>query len=128
MKPELEQQVQKRLINYLRLKHRIFCWKSAQIGTFDPTKKLFRSNNSAIYVKGVADILGITKNGSMVAFEVKRDVKSAKPSPDQIRFLNDIIDHGGIAGVVKKEEHIDRIIDLHTACDRLTMKRLINET
>ena len=49
--------------------------------------------------KGCADVLGMTKNGSFIAIEVKRAGKDA--TPDQAEFLRKVNAYGGYGMVVR---------------------------
>ncbi len=84
-----ESQVQKLILDYLRLKGCL----------------VFKVNNGGIYVKsrdcymkspmkGIADIIGCTKSGKMIAIEVK--VKYNKPSLEQLEFLAQVKQRKGI--------------------------------
>lgn len=54
--------------------------------------------------KGVADIIGLTGTGRFFAIEVKAPGKKA--SPEQITFLQEVADHGGIALVADNLEFV----------------------
>ena len=73
----------------------IFAWRQNNVGIYDPTRKVYRKSKTAM--PGVSDLLGIYK-GRFLAIECK--VGSNKLSPEQNRFLCQVIEHGGIAMVV----------------------------
>jgi hypothetical protein len=61
----------------------------------------WRQNNIAVRGRtfigrlGVSDVIGITKDGRWVACEIK--TLNDRLSPDQIEFLNDVKNAGGLA-------------------------------
>lgn len=87
---EKESDIQKAIIDYLRLKgHK--CWKARAVGIWKgdgyiPVPMLER---------GVADIIGLQKDtGRLIAVEVKR--KGNKPTNDQQLFIDEVNRLGGI--------------------------------
>ena len=91
-----ERDIQKSIIDYLRVKG-VFCWENRTQGTYDPTRKQFRRNNSKYFLKGVSDILGVLPDGSFLAIEVKRP--GGKISIEQSMFIGNINKNKGIAKV-----------------------------
>lgn len=89
-----ETQLQKAIVEYLTI-HGIFCWVNKTGGTYDPTKRIFRSGTTT---KGIADILGILPGGKFLAIEVK--IKPNKLSPEQGIFIEAIKARGGNAIVM----------------------------
>ena len=69
------------------------------MGVYDPVKKVFRKNNGKHLINGVSDILGILKNGKLLAIEVKS--KTGRLTGDQRVFLERIKDNGGLAFVAR---------------------------
>ena len=92
-KKQPEQIVKNAIMDYLWMKH-CFCWVNASTGVFDPKRGIFRKNLSKYQLNGVADILGIW-DSKPLAVECK--ALGGKPTPDQINFLNEFHNHGGIA-------------------------------
>lgn len=106
--PVLESQIQKSILDYLKLKH-ILCFKHRNVG-------IFRKDTNA-YIplafgeKGISDILGcLPANskypGRFIAIEVKRP--KGKLSPDQIAFIQSVNNSGGIGFLA---DSLDTVID-----------------
>jgi len=91
MQEATEQQIQKSIIDYLKLK-KFLIFKHRNVGIYK------QATNSYIPLsfgeKGISDIIGCSPKGTFVAVEVKR--KGGKPSPDQLRFLEEVKIRGGI--------------------------------
>lgn len=87
---ETEQQIQKAIIDYLRLKKYVVV-KHHSTGfavNKDGGVRPFRYGE-----RGVSDIIACSPKGRFWAIEVKR--KGGRPTPDQIEFLGRIIAAGG---------------------------------
>jgi penicillin-binding protein-related factor A (putative recombinase) len=88
--------------------------KIKTMGTFDPVTRNFR-RISKWYKKGVSDIIGIYK-GKFLAIEVKlpkrqvgeKTYAAGRLSPFQKIFLQDVIDHGGIAFVATSADEVEQ--------------------
>jgi hypothetical protein len=91
-------------ILFLLFKKGIFSWKTQSVGIFDPIKKIYRRSNNKFHIKGVSDILGILPTGKFLAIEVKS--KTGRASPEQIKFINTINDHGGLAFIARSVEDV----------------------
>jgi penicillin-binding protein-related factor A (putative recombinase) len=100
-----EQWIETQIRHYLGLKG-VFHWKAKTVGTYDPTKKVFRKN--AGYMKGVSDILGIWQ-GKFFAIEVK--TPKGRVSPEQKVFLARFQEEGGIAFVARSVEDVKSWIE-----------------
>lgn len=111
-----ESDLQKQILDYLRLRG-IFCWKSNTTGIYDPVRKMFRTN----HYKGVADIIGIAQGGFLVAVEVK--MKSNKPSPEQVQFINTITTYGGVACIAYSLEDVEKLINGHFGTNNTRLSR-----
>lgn len=84
-----EQDIQKSILDYLRLKkYVVFKHNSTQFGVRNG--KSFAFSNGE---KGISDIIGCSKEGRFIAVEVKKP--GGKPSPEQIEFLRRIKENGG---------------------------------
>lgn len=99
---QLEKAIENQILNYLKSR-RIFAHKVKTVGTYDPKIKRFRAS-SGMYMKGVADIIGIF-NHRFLAIEVK----SAKGTLtlDQRVYLQSVLDNGGIAFVARSVEDVE---------------------
>jgi len=102
-----EGMIEKSILRYLSARS-VFAFKIKSMGTFDPTRKVFRKP-SPLYRKGVSDILGIY-NGVPIAIEVKSP--KGRVSPDQESFLKDFVAAGGRALVARSVEHVAKFLDL----------------
>jgi len=93
MKPQKEKDIQKSILDYLRLKKcLVFKHHSTGFTMKDGEARAFRYG-----MKGVSDIIGCLPSGRFLAIEVKRPGK--KPSPDQDEFLKQVVMHGGLGFV-----------------------------
>jgi putative heme degradation protein len=86
-----------------------YAWKNQSVGIFDPTKGIYRKNNSRFTAKGSSDILGIYK-GKMICFEVKS--AKGRVSPEQKVFLGRMESLGAITAVVRSVDDAIRALGL----------------
>lgn len=84
-----ETDIQRAIIQYLRYKG-YFVWKQNNVG-------IKKANGSYIptTMRGISDILGISKDGKFIAIEVK--MGKNKPTEYQEMFLEEIKSRKGIA-------------------------------
>ncbi|CAG23304.1 VRR-NUC domain-containing protein [Photobacterium profundum] len=61
--------------------------------------------------KGSSDLIGWTTNGIFLAVEVK--TLNGKVSPEQIKFIEDVRKHGGIAFIATSRDEFDRLMTEH---------------
>ena len=91
MRKETEQAVQKVIIDYLKLK-KYLVFKHRNVGIYK------KATNSYIPLsfgeKGISDIIACSPQGTFIAVEVKKP--GGKPSPDQLRFLEEVKVRGGV--------------------------------
>lgn len=92
-----EKMIQNQILSYLRTIG-IYCWKHWQ----GPMSSF----------KGVSDILGIMKDGKLLAIEVKTD--RGKVTPEQQNFLDIINKNNGMAFLVKSLDEVMQKIKLQT--------------
>src|SRR3990167_7357363 len=86
-----EQEIQKSILEYLRIK-KIVCFKHHSTGsTIRDGKAVFFAHSE----KGISDIIGCTKEGRFIAIEVKKP--GGRPSPEQLEFIEMVNKQGGIA-------------------------------
>lgn len=74
----------------------IFCWKNTSGGFFNG--RVMRKHTNPFAIPGTSDILAIIK-GKFVAIECKS--AKGKPTPDQIKFIDNINKNGGFAFVAR---------------------------
>jgi len=87
---ETEQDIQKVIIDYLRLK-KFVCFKHHSTGsTIRDNKAVFFKHGD----RGIADIIACSPRGLFIAIEVKK--KTGKASPEQLEFLERVNESGGI--------------------------------
>jgi hypothetical protein len=91
----LEKTIENQILNFLK-GCGIFCWKVDRVGTFDPKKRIFRTNKNPHKLKGVSDIMAII-DGRMIAIEVKSMTGSL--TEEQRLFLSAINNNGGLGFV-----------------------------
>jgi len=88
---EKESDIQKAIIDYLRLKkYVVFKHHSTGFTVRDGKTAAFRYGD-----KGIADVIACSPNGRFIAIEVKK--KTGKASPEQLEFLERVRANGGIA-------------------------------
>lgn len=104
-----EHQIEVQILGYLK-RRAIFAWKVKTVGTYDPKLGRFRKS-SPWYRKGVADIIGIFE-GKPLALEVKTAV--GRPSEFQRMFLKEFAENGGICGIVRSIQDVERLLDAAT--------------
>lgn len=76
----------------------IFAFKCPTTGFYDSKRKAFRKHTNPFCINGVSDIIAIIK-GIFVAIECKS--AKGKPTPDQIKFIDNINKNGGFAFVAR---------------------------
>jgi Holliday junction resolvase len=104
-----ESEVQKLILDYLRLKGCL----------------VFKVNNGGVYIrsrdcymkspmKGISDIVGLTKKGQFLAIEVKKrgktPCKDGKPSSEQLEFLAQVKQRKGIGILAYSLDDVIEII------------------
>lgn len=82
----------------------IFAFKCPTTGFFDTKRKIFRKHTNPFAINGVSDILAIIK-GIFVAIEVKS--AKGKPTPDQLKFIENINNNGGVAFVARSWAEVE---------------------
>jgi hypothetical protein len=98
-----EKQIENEILNWLSSQG-IFAWKNQSVGIYNPVRKSFMRRTNPHHIKGVSDILGILKDGRLLAIEVK--AKYGKPSPEQILFIEKIKKNGGIAFIARSIQEV----------------------
>lgn len=63
-----EREIEQDILSYLQARN-VFIYKIEQMGTYDPKKRIYRKNESALKVKGISDLLGT--HNTTLAIEVK---------------------------------------------------------
>lgn len=91
MRNATEQEIQKTIIDYLKLKKYV-TFKHRNVGIFK--QKTGSYIPLSFGEKGISDVIACSPKGTFVAVEVKK--KGGKPSPDQLDFLERIKANGGI--------------------------------
>ena len=94
MREASEQEIQKVIIDYLKLK-KFIVFKHRNVGIYkqDTGKYIPLSFGE----KGISDIIGCSPQGTFVAIEVKK--RGGKPTPEQLEFIARVSANGGIAFV-----------------------------
>jgi hypothetical protein len=91
MKEASEQEIQKTIIDYLRIKQYVVFKHHSTGSTIRGGKPVFFAYGE----KGISDIIACSTDGRFVAIEVKK--KGGKPSQEQLEFLARVKDKRGIA-------------------------------
>ena len=89
-----EQDIQKAILDWLKIQRGTFAFKVTSTGIFDQKRALFRTNQH----KGIADIIGV-KLGKFFAFEVKNE--KGKVEDHQRQWLEKVSSAGGYAAIVR---------------------------
>ncbi len=104
-KKKSEQEIQKEILDYLKLNH-VLCFKHRNVGIFK------RETNQYIPLadgeKGIADIIGCTREGRFIAIEVK--IPGGIVSPYQLEFMEKVKKNEGIAIVAYSLDDVMKII------------------
>lgn len=100
----LESDIQKAILQALRLDKRVAWVARFNSGTFKDGDRYIRANTQP----GLSDILGMLHGGILFAIEVKSATGSA--TDDQKIFLNLIETNGGKAGIARSIEDALKII------------------
>jgi hypothetical protein len=103
-----ESEIQKAILDYLRLVCKIFCYKNNTTGIYKKSTNSYIPSQSV----GCPDITAII-NGKYIGIEVKRP--GGKVSPEQLKFGEYIKEAGGEYWVVYSvedcEEQIKKILE-----------------
>jgi hypothetical protein len=100
-----ERKIQDAILRFLELQD-IKCWHVRNGGTYDPVRKIFRSNSS---IKGLSDIQGWIKgDGRFLAIEVKSE--KGKLTPEQKDFIAEAAEDGCVAGVARSVDDVKNIL------------------
>ena len=94
----LEKEIEKIILQDLNKSGLGFFWKNASIGTYDAKKGSFRKPG-AFQIRGVSDIIGVTRGGRACFFEVK--TKTGRLSKYQENFIEKMEYWNAITGVVR---------------------------
>lgn len=94
-----EKDIENQILDYLTKSDLGFFWKCNIIGVFDPVRKVYRKPKNKYLINGVSDILGVRSDGIFCAIEVKTPKTKKNVSEAQKRFLDNVLDNGGRAGV-----------------------------
>lgn len=100
---QLEKQIENDILRWLGARD-IYAWKTKTVGTYDVALKRFR-RSSPMYKKGVADIIGLTDQGTLLAIEVKS--RKGRLSPEQKIFLEEINKRNGVAFLARSVDDVE---------------------
>lgn len=91
MRDATEQEIQKAITDYLKLK-KFIVFKHRNVGIYKKDTNQYIP--LAAGEKGISDIIGCSPKGIFIAIEVKK--KGGRPSPEQLTFLARVNATGGI--------------------------------
>ena len=94
----LEKDIERIILNELNKSGLGFFWKNASVGVYDAKKGSFRKPG-AFQIRGVSDIIGVTRDGRACFFEVK--TKTGRLSKYQANFIEKMEYWNAIVGVVR---------------------------
>lgn len=110
LKPALEKDIEKAILQYLEFLPSCFAWKSVTAGYFDTKTKSFKKQRNKYAINGVSDILGVYQ-GKFLAIEVKRPSNKVR-NEEQNQFINQINLQGGIAFYATSIEDVKKGLGL----------------
>jgi hypothetical protein len=99
-----EHDIQKTIIAYLKA-HPSVCWVARFNSGIMVEEGRYTAFNS---LKGCPDIMGMKKGGTHFSIEVKS--KTGKPTQAQDDHLCQVLKGGGLAGIARSIEDVDRIL------------------
>lgn len=101
----LEKDIQRAILGFLKAQRGLTVWPNKSVGVYDAAKGIFRKPVDVYHRNGVSDILGFFhKTGRILAIEVKRP--GGKISPDQLSFINEVNEGGGLAFIAYSVEDV----------------------
>lgn len=103
-----ERDIQNVIIEWINTHMHAMAWPNHSVGLFDPVKRVYRTP-AKNFRKGVADILGIWQ-GLPLAIEVKKP--KGKATEEQLKFLADFRDRGGMGFIAHSLEEAISLIQL----------------
>lgn len=95
MKGPSEKDIQNQILEWFSWQQDYFVWPNQSVGIFDKAKKVYRKPHSRFHRNGVPDILGLTRQGRLLAIEVKKP--GGRLSEDQRSILKSLQSFGAIA-------------------------------
>lgn len=114
-----EKQIQNAILHWLNIQPSVaYAWQNDSVPVVSIMKRgpggtifgRFRKRKTAFRPNGLSDILGFLTRpnlGRFLAIEVKS--KAGRVSPEQTQFLNAVIQAGGIAGVCRSIEDVEKL-------------------
>ncbi len=85
----------------------MYVWRNNTVGVFDPVKKIYRQN---VTHRGVGDVIGVTKDGRHIEFEIK--IGRDSQNEFQIAHEKEIVKRNGLYFVVKDESDVDKFLHI----------------
>lgn len=102
-----ENQIQHTILEYLNYVGH-YCWRNNTGSVVLESKgkqRYFRAG-----LKGSADILGVAKDGRMIAIEVKR--KGGKATEEQLAFIREVASRGGYAMIAYDVADVEKFMNV----------------
>lgn len=96
--------VKRQVCEYLSTLPGVFFWTTKTVGTYDPTRGVYRKNADRWYIRGVSDICGLLEDGRFLAIELKS--KTGRVSDHQKAFLENVNRMGGLGFVARSVEDV----------------------
>ena len=108
--PEKESDIVRAILDFLHYHHIVSFRSNTGAMSGEHTNKLGKTNRWFVRFNepGYPDITGCLKDGKYLAIEVKR--RDGKATPDQLRFLQIIIDNHGVAFVARSVDQVNDIL------------------
>ena len=109
-----EREIERSILAWLNYQPKCKAWKNKSMGTYDPTRRVFRRSNDPFSQKGTSDILGIWE-GRMLCIEVKS--AKGRLRPEQLEFLRTMSSLGAICLVARTLEDVVDVFDALTGTE-----------
>ena len=104
----LEKEIEKNILDALNKSGLGYFWKNPSIGVYDVKKRTFRAPKGKHQIRGVSDIIGITRGGKAVFIEVKS--AKGRLSSHQADFLETAEYWGALCGVARSVEDAFKLL------------------
>jgi len=105
-----EYEIQKAVIKHIKAKHPYALYTATQGGVMK-TVQAAAKMRAAGAVRGVPDLLIFSNNGEYNGLALELKTEKGKPTPEQIKFLEGLIDCGWFAAVTYGYEMTCQFID-----------------
>lgn len=103
-----ESDIQKDILDYLKIKHYVV-FKHRNVGIYK--KETGTYIPLAFGEKGISDLLACAPDGRFWAIEVKKP--GGRPSPDQLAFIESVKRNNGVAFIAESLDEVIPVVETH---------------